>query len=83
LLRFDADADVVNHRFTITDASGKPRDFGAYNRDKGYAEKPAAWAPVSGKLGRVWDRKTVDRRHKPTGHTGGEPCHDFRAALWR
>ena len=33
----DAYANVVNHRFTITDASGKRRDFGAYNGDKGYA----------------------------------------------
>jgi hypothetical protein len=33
----DAYANVVNHRFTITDAKGKRRDFGAYNGDKGYA----------------------------------------------
>lgn len=33
----DAYANVVNHRFTITDANGKHRDFGAYNGDKGYA----------------------------------------------
>lgn len=33
----DAYANVVNHRFTITDANGKRRDFGAYNGDKGYA----------------------------------------------
>jgi hypothetical protein len=32
------------------------------------AERLAARAPVSGKLGHVRDRKTVDRRHKPTGH---------------
>ncbi len=34
----DAYANIVNHRFTITDASGKKRDFGAYNGDTGYAD---------------------------------------------
>ena len=33
----DAYANIVNHRFAITDASGKRRDFGAYNGDSGYA----------------------------------------------
>jgi hypothetical protein len=32
----DAYADIVNHRFVITDADGKHRDFGAYNGDAGY-----------------------------------------------
>jgi hypothetical protein len=33
----DTYANVVNHKFQITDANGKERDFGAYNADKGYA----------------------------------------------
>lgn len=33
----DAYANIVNHRFAITDASGKRRDFGAYNGDSGYS----------------------------------------------
>jgi hypothetical protein len=33
----DAYANIVNHKFQIRDATGKKRDFGAYNGDKGYA----------------------------------------------
>jgi len=33
----DAYANIVNHKFQITDTNGKKRDFGAYNGDKGYA----------------------------------------------
>jgi hypothetical protein len=32
----DAYANIVNHRFSITDADGKHHDFGAYNGDPGY-----------------------------------------------